>query len=219
MEFIKKVTAFTVSYNNTTTSRSTSRTREITNSVLSQGEWYKFYVDTTGVFKLTKNFLDDLGVNTNSVDPRNIRIFGHGGSMLPLENAINFPFDITENAIKFIGEEDGTFNNDDHILFYAEGPHGFNSESNTNNNIYNDKTYYFVNVGSSNAKRIQNLVEPLGSPSTTIDTFHDYQYREMDEFNLASLGRRWFGDRFDFDNDKLFEFEFQNIVTTDPIFS
>ncbi|MCH7524132.1 MAG: type IX secretion system sortase PorU, partial [Bacteroidetes bacterium] len=213
----KKVTSFTVSYNNILTRRSTSRPHEITNSVLSQGEWYKFYIDTTGVFKLTKSFLNSLGINTNSVDPRRIKIYGHGGTMLPLENAVDFPLDITENAIKFIGEEDGTFNNDDHILFYAEGPHRFNAESNTNNNIFTDKTYYFINVGQGNGKRIQTLSEPIGNPTTTINTFHDYQFHEIDEYNLASLGRRWFGDRFDFDNVKLFDFEFENIVTNKPI--
>ncbi|MBN4084868.1 type IX secretion system sortase PorU, partial [Flavobacteriaceae bacterium AH-315-B10] len=213
----KKVTAFTVSYNNVLANRLTFSTNVITNSVLSQGEWYKFYIDTTGVFKLTKSFLNSLGINTNSVDPRRIKIFGNGGSMLPLENAVNFPLDLTENAIQFIGEEDGVFNNDDHILFYGEGPRSFNVESNTNNNIFVDKAYYFINVGSGNGKRIQTLTEPIGNPTMLIDTFHEYKFHEIDEHNLASLGRRWFGERFDFENDRSFEFEFLNIVNTDPI--
>jgi len=91
----KKVTAFTVSYNNVLANRLTFSTNVITNSVLSQGEWYKFYIDTTGVFKLTKSFINSLGINTNNVDPRRIKIYGHGGSMLPLENAVSFPLDLT----------------------------------------------------------------------------------------------------------------------------
>lgn len=213
----KKVTFFTITYNNISAKRLNFSTHEITNSVLSQGEWYRFYVDTTGVFKLSKSFLNSLGINTNNVDPRRIKIFGHGGSMLPLENAVDFPLDLTENAIQFIGEEDGIFNNDDHILFYAEGTHGFILESNTHNNIFTDKACYFINVGFTNGKRIQPLIEPLGNPATTIDTFHDYKFHEIDEYNIASLGRRWFGDRFDFDNIKIFEFEFENIVITQPL--
>jgi len=48
----KKITTFTVNYNssNRLITSNTFR-REITNSVLSSGEWHKFYVDTTGVFK------------------------------------------------------------------------------------------------------------------------------------------------------------------------
>ena len=83
----KKITSFTASY---TTSNSNNRTLEpqvITNSVLSAGSWYRFYVDKTGVFRLSKSFLNNLGVNTNSIDPRTIKIFGNGGAMLPLENS------------------------------------------------------------------------------------------------------------------------------------
>jgi hypothetical protein len=215
--FYKKVTSFSISYNNKAANRSSFKRHAITNSVLSKGEWYKFYIDTTGVFKLTKSFLNSIGVNTNNIDPRQIKIFGHGGSMLPLQNAANFPLDLIENAIQFIGEEDGVFNNDDFILFYGEGPQGFNAESNTNNNIFTDKTYYFINVSLGNGKRIQDLNQPIDNPTLIINTFQEYKFHEIDAFNLASLGRRWFGDRFDFDNEKIFDFEFLNIVTTEPI--
>ena len=47
------------------------------NSVLSKGNWYKFSIDTTGVFKIDNNFLNQLGINSNSIDPKNIKIFGY----------------------------------------------------------------------------------------------------------------------------------------------
>ncbi len=212
----KKVTSFTVNYRatNAPVSRNTS---QIINSVLDQGDWYKFYVEKTGVHRLSKDFLNSLGVNTNGVDPRTIKIFGQGGKMLPLENAAFYPIDLTENAIKFVGEEDGNFNNQDYILFYAEGPNHFSEESNTNNNIFTDKAYYFVNVGPGFGKRISPLLEPSQDANTIINTYHEYQYHELDEFNIAQLGRRWFGDRFDFESDKTFEFEFPNIVSSEPV--
>jgi hypothetical protein len=40
--------------------------------------------------------------------------------MLPLSNNIYYPSDLTENAIQLI-ENDGIFDNEDYILFYAEG--------------------------------------------------------------------------------------------------
>jgi hypothetical protein len=85
-----------------------------------------------------------MGVNTNNIDPRTIKIFGNGGGMLPLSNSSEFPYDPIENAIKFIGEEDGVFNNEDYIIFYANGQDTFNEESNTNLNSYTDKTFYLV---------------------------------------------------------------------------
>jgi hypothetical protein len=213
----KKLTSFSISYRNNAGRGATRNSQTITNSVLAQGDWFKFYVDTTGVFKLDRNFLSDLGVNTNNVDPRTIKIYGQGGRMLPMSNSEFYPSDLTENAVKFIGEEDGTLNNDDHILFYAEGPKEYNLESNTNLNAYTDRAYYFVNVSGGNGKRIGSLSQPTGSPSMTITTFHDYKFHEVDEFNLAQLGRRWFGNRFDFDNEKIFDFEFPDIITTTPV--
>ncbi len=219
---LKKVTSFQISYNTNNTNRLSSNktgfnSKIITNSVLRSGDWFKFYVDTTGVFKLSKSFLQRLGVNVNSVDPRNIRLFGNGGRMIPYSNAVPYPLDVQENAIKFIGEEDGVFDNEDYILFYAQGPKEFNLESITNINCYIDKTYYYINVGSVTGKRIQPFSQPTGPIDLIIDTFEDYKFHEIDEYNIAFLGRRWFGDRFDVDNNKTFEFDFPDLVTTEPI--
>ena len=219
----KKLISFSITYksgldaNTSRFSKNRGASKVISNSVLSSGEWYRFYVDTTGVFRLSKSFLQRLGVNVSSVDPRTIKLYGNGGRMIPYSNAEFYPFDITENAIKFVGEEDGVFNNEDHILFYAEGPKMFNAESNTHINCYTDKTYYYINVSAGNGKRIQPLVEPSGASTLDINTFHGYQFHEKDEYNIVSLGRRWFGDRFDIETDKTFEFEFPNLVTTEPI--
>ena len=213
----KKVVSFSIQYNSSRGTEATFNSQVITNSVLDTGEWYKFYIDTTGVFRLSRSFLSNLGVNANSVDPRSIKIFGQGGKSLPLENNVYYPFDLTENAIHVEGQEDGSFDNNDYILFYGEGPKGFNAENNSNINPYSDKAYYFINVGNGLGKRIQTMSEPSANPDIQIDVFQDYKFYERDEFNLAKLGRRWFGDRFDFENEKTFEFEFENLITTQPI--
>ena len=212
---LKRIKSFTVSYS-TNANRSTFSSQSITNSVLNQGEWYKFYVDTTGVFKLSRSFLNSLGVNT-SVDPKTIKIFGQGGRMLPMLNNSDYPQDLKENAIKFVGEEDGTFNSNDYILFYAIGPKGYQEVSNTNINPYTDKSYYFVNVSSGLGKRIQSNIQPEGEASHVIDKYQDYIFHEEDEYNIAQVGRRWFGDRLYFENEKTFSFEIPNIDTSQPI--
>ena len=213
----KKVTSFTVQYSLTNANNRSFNSQIITNSVLNQGEWHRFYIDTTGVFRLSRSFLSDLGINTNSVDPRTIKIYGQGGKSLPLQNDEYYPNDLTENAIQFVGEEDGSFDSGDYILFYGEGPKGFNSENNSNINPYTDKAYYFVNVGGGFGKRMQLMNEPTTDADIQINTFQEYQFHELDEYNLAKLGRRWFGDRFDFENDKTFDFEFENMVLSEPI--
>ena len=187
------------------------------NSVMAFGSWYQFYIDQTGVYKIDKSFLDQLGINTNSIDPRKIRIFGHGGEMLPMNNTENFMLDPIENAIQVNGEEDGIFDNDDYIIFFAKGPDNYNSESDTHLNLYEEKTSYFISIGSDNGLRVDSYTEPDQPVDLIIDNYTNYQFHEIDEYNIAQIGRRWFGDRFDFESNKAFSFTFDNLIVSEPI--
>ncbi|WP_431159540.1 hypothetical protein, partial [Winogradskyella poriferorum] len=53
--------------------------KPITNSVLSSGQWYRLYIDKSGIFQLSNNFLHSVGINTDEVDPRSIKLYGDGG--------------------------------------------------------------------------------------------------------------------------------------------
>ena len=211
----KKVNSFRFSYKKGTSKK--SKRQKIQNSVLNTGEWFKFYIDKSGIFRLNKSFLNQLGLNINNIDPRNIKIYGNGGNMLPLSNSVEYPVDPIENAIKVYGEDDGIFNNSDYILFYAQGPNAYNSDSNTNLNVYSDKTAYFINISSSPGKRIIENVQPENPADIIVDTYTAYKYHELDEYSIAKIGRRWFGDRFDFDSNQTFEFTFPNLITSEPI--
>ncbi|NND63942.1 MAG: type IX secretion system sortase PorU, partial [Flavobacteriaceae bacterium] len=213
---LRKVLSFSVNYKYATSRNSGSRSI-ITNSVLATGDWYKFQVEETGVYRVSKSFLDDMGMNTDGIDPRNIRIYGHGGKPLPLLNRLNNEFDLPENAIQVIGEEDGSFDSGDFILFYGVGVKGFDLENNTNLNPYSDEAYYYVTVADSPGLRVQPMLEPTGDPNINITQFHDYKFHEVDEFSPAKVGRRWFGNRFDIENEQSYEFNFPNIVSGAPM--
>ena len=180
----------------------------VSNSVLSSGEWYRFYVEKSGVYKISKNFLQSLGMNLNGVDARNIKIYGNGGRMLPLLNSTYYPEDLTENAIQIIGEADGSFDNSDYILFYAEGLDNWNQESLTHLNLFSDKSYYYITAQGSQGKRITNIAPISATATLTTTVFDDYQFHEIDKFNIARLGRRWFGEQFSSQNEQSFKFEF-----------
>ena len=209
---LKKLLSFTVNYSYGRAPQSNSR-MVITNSVLATGNWYRFKIDKTGVYKVDKNFLNSLGMNTDGVNPQNLKIYGHGGKPLPLQNDQNTIFDLPENAIQVIGEEDGSFDGGDYILFYGIGNFGYDEENDTNLNPYSDETYYFVTVGETPGLRVQDMIEPTGSVTNSLTTFNDLQYFEEDDFSPAKVGRQWFGNRFDIENEQTFEFVFPNIVS------
>lgn len=189
----------------------------ISNSVLSTGEWYRFYVVKSGVYTLNKSFLQSLGLNMAGVDPRKIKIYGNGGRMIPLRNDVYYPEDLAENAIQVIGEGDGVFNDSDSVLFYAEGLDNYNRDSDTYNNLYADKSYYYINVQGQDGKRMPLMTEPTGAAAITINNFNDSQYHEVDLINIGRLGRRWFGEDFDVTSEQSFSFNFPGINTAVPV--
>ena len=217
----KRIKSFSYEVEDTSskTARNSSiaKTSSVSNSVLASGNWFRFYIEKSGVYKLSKNFLQQLGLDISTTDPRKIKIYGNGGRMLPLLNSTYYPDDLVENAIQVLGESDGVFNNDDYVLFYAEGVDTFNKESKTNVNLYDTKSYYYVTTQGDDGKRIQNLVQPTGNSTLDLNTFDDHQFHELDLVNIARLGRQWFGESFEVKNEQEFSFTFPNIDTSVPI--
>jgi hypothetical protein len=205
----KRVKSFTINYSISTFGKSLQNVNAIQNSVLANGIWHRFYVEKSGVYQVSKSFLQSIGVNV-AVDPRNIKIYGNGGRMLPLLNSIPYPIDLEENAIQFIGEEDGVFNENDYILFYAEGVDSWNEESLTHVNQFADRSYYYVTTSGSSGKRIQPYTEPVASPTLFLSNYDGYQFHEVDLFNAGKIGRRWFGEKFDLDDNQTFPFVLPN---------
>jgi hypothetical protein len=190
---------------------------QVINSVLTEGNWYKFAVDTTGVFRIDRGLLQQIGVPTDNLDPRKIHIYGNGGNLLPEING-NFRYeDLQENAIYIEGEADGSFDANDFILFYGQGPHDWEVNPDTGNathrqNIYSDKGYYFITVNNTDGKRIQPATA-ISEPATTqITTFNDYIFYEQETINLFATGRRWVGEDFSIENDQSFAIPFPNAV-------
>ncbi|GAB1857484.1 type IX secretion system sortase PorU [Flavobacteriaceae bacterium MHTCC 0001] len=220
----KRLVSFKLIYTQNSSIRSRNKVAQkfgnskiISNSVLNTGNWYKFYIDTTGVYRLSKSFLQNLGVDVNNIDPRTLKIYGNGGKMIPYSNAEPYPFDVAENAIKVVGENDGVFDNNDYVLFYGVGPKEYDAVSNTNINSYADRTFYYISVGGNLGKRIQPMGQPSGNVDMEITTFHDYKFHEVDLENIGTVGRRWFGERFNLESEQQFTFSFPDLVLSQPI--
>ncbi len=195
---------------------------QVNNSVLANGNWFKFSVDTTGVFKIDKTLLQQIGISTNNLNPKKIHIYGNGGNLLPEFNGDVRYDDLQENAIYIEGEEDNSFDANDFILLYAKGPHSWEVDINTNNvshkqNIYSDKAYYFITVNDNNGKRIQIASSVTGTPVTQLTSFNDYIFYEKETTNLFAAGRRWLGEEFSVENQQTFQIPFPNAIQNEPL--
>ena len=178
------------------------------NSKLSNGTIYKIAVNQTGIHKIDATFLqNELGIDLGSIDPRKIQLLGNGGGMLPTTVGVQRIDDLEENAILIQGESDGSFDANDFILFYAEGPSTWYYDADRNSfqrpiNVYDENNYYFIKIGNENGLRIGNQPSASGSAYTST-TFNDYIRYESDQYNLLfeydlaqGSGTSWVGDYF-----------------------
>jgi hypothetical protein len=215
---IKKITSFKIQL---TESQQEPNTKDfVTSSVLKEGTgfWYKIAVNKDGIYKIDKAFLEACGINTSTLNPNHINIFGNGEGLLPEKNSTPRIDDLAKNGIYVHGAADGIFNDADYILFYGWGPHRW-QPNNANNfsrvqHLYSDNSYYFINIDPSNTPSRITSLPVISEPA--LKTIDNYDYRDIYEnevTNLVSGGQRWYGDLFDVDLEKTFNFSIPNLDT------
>ncbi len=194
------------------------------NSVLSDGKWYKISVSKNGIYKISYDDLINMGFSTPI---SNIHIYGNGGKQLPYDNYSFRYDDLFENPIYINKGNDGIFNSGDYILFYGEGVASWNYIKYTSNktlnhsfvhtlNNYADDNYYFVTVNSKPTKEI-TTISNSSTPNKTVTSFDDYYYHEINDINIMKTGRLWFGEHFDIVTNYTFEKNFSNLISTSPV--
>lgn len=186
-----------------------------TSSVLATGQWFKIKLNKNGIYKVTYNELSSMGFDISTV-PSRIAVFGNGGGTIPEKNDEFRYDDLFENPIMVVGGEDGSFDQGDYLLFYGEGPVVWKYNAVSQNfyhktNYYKDYSYYFITALDYTAKRIQNLEPPSGNPDIEVSDFKDYAVHEIDERNIAGIGRTWFGEIYDYTLDYEFVLDFPNV--------
>jgi hypothetical protein len=205
-----------------TTSRSTYRTTAAAASVLSAGTWYRIETKESGIYKLTYQNLKQLGLNPDNIDPRSLSLFGNHGGVLPQANSSARYDDLMENAIYVFGENDGVFNQEDYILFYANGPDttSWNIVSNRFNHShhpYSNSTSFYLSPDAGTGKRITAIASTAGA-TTTYTQFTDYQFIEQDQVNLLESGREWFGDAFGTVLSRNYNFNVPGLISSEPVY-
>ena len=199
------------------------------NSKLSTGTWHKFSINKSGIFRLNAAFIQtEFGVNPADIDPKKIKLYGHGGGRLPILAGSYTKDDLPEIPIVVAGEEDNNFDANDYILFYGEGPNkwGFNESENElqfSMNTYSTKNYYFIQFdGNENGQRITQANEIIGEAD--IEEYDIVSRQETDQYNVLDYitlnqgsGQEWFGDLFKNLREATYNFNLPNRVPSQPI--
>ncbi len=110
-------------------------------------EYFQLPVYQTGVYRISYDEIKALGVNINSIDPRNIQVFGREA----------------QQPLYIFGESDGSLNQGDFIEFYAEKNDGWldsllyeepSKMGNAHFSLFNDTIYYYLTFASTPGQRM-----------------------------------------------------------------
>lgn len=169
-------------------------------SVLNEHTWYKIGVTEDGVYAIDYNTLQSLGVDMNSLNPNQIRLFGNVPCVLPERNSLERYDDLSEIAIEVTGADDGSFDAQDQVRFYGKSPvnmalNGLDFYS-YEPNLYTDTVFYFLCVdgGMAGLRLQENPSISTVDADTVINKYPDYLYHDHDEFSPYASGRNWYGD-------------------------
>jgi hypothetical protein len=184
------------------------KNRLITNSVLASGDWYKIEIKETsetgnseGMYKITKSFLEGAGINFAGIDPRTIKVYGNGGDKLPDWLIDPRPSDLEEMAVYFEGEADGSFDANDHILFYGKSMNNWQYDTNSSSyyhylNYYSRSNYYWVCINTpGNGKRMQLSPSENNGGALVTSVFTEKMFHDPEQANLINEGNLWLSIR------------------------
>jgi hypothetical protein len=189
------------------------------NSVLAEGRFTKIRIVNSGVYKLTYEDLNSMGIN-----PANVRIFGYGGHVLD-QNFMNAKIDdLPEVAIYMNKGSDGVFNAGDYILFYGNGVNKWKYSTTealyTNTiNTYSNYGYYFVTSDAGSGKKIESaqIDIPSGATIAQVEEFTDYAVYEKEAFNIAESGKVFYGNLFYPGSSLSIPFNFPNTIPSSTV--
>lgn len=191
----------------------------MTNSVLSSGNWYQFGIPTTGVYKLTYEFLTSLGIQASDLSVSGLSVFGQQGGMLPLRAGDDRTEDLQEIPVRVVASG-STMQPGDYILFYGEGPEQWIFDELKDrfihdHHLYSDYKGYYITTNAGSGLRVGTFNVPGGGSPTTLNTYDRYAYVEDDVLNLNKSGTDWLGDEFSLTTQRSYAFNFPGVILSE----
>ncbi len=190
-------------------------------SVLASGAWYRLTVADEGMYILDASWFTANGINLSGTDPRTIKIYGNGGEQLREGLAAPRPVDLVENAIFVQGEDDGQFNQGDHVIFYGKAVQGIKYDAARKTlrhyiHNYSRVNYYWLTFGGQPGKRMQLQASVTDPATITPNSFMDAVWVEPDTVNLLKSGKSWLSFPINPGGTQLRMFPLAGLVISEP---
>ncbi|MCB2206522.1 type IX secretion system sortase PorU [bacterium] len=175
--------------------------RSTASPTMADGQWYRFEIGETGMYRIYANWFRDAGIDPGSFDPRTLKIYSNGGKERNPDLAASRPDPLQEIPIEVIGEEDGRFDGEDYIQFYGQGLSGLEwnpSERRYAHYIhrFDETNRYLLTFGGAEGRRMEyeDVLDPQ-TEAATPQNFPEVLFDESEENNLLNSGRLWVGKR------------------------
>lgn len=191
----------------------------VESSVLGSGNIVKLQITSTGIYMLTYDQILSYGLN-----PQEVRLLGYGGNLIAQDFTKARIDDVPSMPFYMYKGQDGVFNSGDYILFYANGPVGWEWYSaggyyKHTRNCYADFGCYFLS-DNAGEQRLLSVQGPIEEKENTIDvyTYTALQLHEQDQINLidpngeSGGGREWYGESIYAGSRLSIPFSFANVV-------
>ncbi|MCC6252412.1 MAG: T9SS type A sorting domain-containing protein [Bacteroidia bacterium] len=199
--------------------------QNFTNSWINYSQnYYKFPITQNGIYRINYNSLQNAGFPVNSVNPKNIQLFGRG----------------KEVPLYVYGEDDEVFDNTDYIEFYAQSNDGWFDSlvydqpqhiGNPYYSLFNDTAYYFLTWNTSLANQRYtlendtvnfNLYTPEPYCLFTSRKVYSNEYFPGETNSIATTDPEytategWFSSRWQRPNTRTENIPINNVFTSGP---
>ena len=169
---------------------------QVETSALADGTVLKIPITREGIYRIDRSFLSDAELDPDTIDPDKIQILGNGGAPLPALNSDERPIDLVQNPVFVRGGGDGSFSDNDVVLFYGAAPSGWRYVDNTDNNIddpqwehyvnpFSNENYYFLKISNEDGLRVDEPSFDGVANAVRLDRVTGRVFVDFDQFNWS----------------------------------
>jgi hypothetical protein len=148
--------------------------------------WYKVLTETTGVYGIRRADLSSAGVDVSVINPTTFRLYSIG----PYRTNEEYPDTMIEVPVFLEGEDDGSFDANDFIAFYAESPARWDDDQTKwISNPFTAHSCYWLTWGDGQGLRFET--ESGAGASAPATTARHHVHLELERLSPARSGLLW----------------------------